>query len=61
MRNRLRQETVEALIIKKNSPDFSFVQFYILILNGKTLLAEIRSSDINAINDEPDPPMSWPL
>jgi len=43
----------------KNSPGFSFMQFYISILNEKTFLAEIHYSDRYSINDEPGPSASW--
>jgi hypothetical protein len=43
----------------KNSPGFCFVQFYTLILNEKTFVAEVHSSDRYSINDEPDPSPTW--
>jgi len=42
----------------KNSPGFSFMQFYILILNEETFLAEIHSSDRYSVNNEPGPSAS---
>ena len=44
----------------KNSPGFSFVQFYVLILKEKTFLAEIHSADRYSINDGLGPSASWP-
>jgi hypothetical protein len=57
-KNRLKQETLKALITTKTHQVSLIVPFCILILNEKNFLAEIHSSDRYSINDEPGPSAS---